>query len=188
MGERAIIRFLSSNGFPFRARSEVRFPPSAPKEGRSAAQAEFWNAADDSPLLLSICERRTSGGIAGQGEGLTLAVNSAARADRGKELILEELGDLLKPPLTGLRTVDQLMAEPRTAPQAQAIPPDIARKIAHEHLDRHYRDALDQPIPALGNKTSRQAVRSAAGRRKVVEWLKLIENRSASQTGSPLAE
>ncbi len=76
------------------------------------------------------------------------------------------------------------MAERRTAPEAEAIPPDIARQIAHEHLDRHYRDTLDQPIPALGNKTPRQAVRSAAGQRKVVEWLKLIENRSARQTGS----
>ena len=57
-----------------------------------------------------------------------------------------------------------------------------------EHLDRHYRETLDQPIPALGDKTPREAVRSATGRKKVVEWLKYLENRSAKAEGTPMAE
>ncbi|WP_298855338.1 hypothetical protein [uncultured Ruegeria sp.] len=59
---------------------------------------------------------------------------------------------------------------------------------AHEHIDQHYRDTLGQPIPALDGKTLRQAVCSTAGRKKVINWLKTIENRSARQTGSPIAE
>ena len=33
----------------------------------------------------------------------------------------------------------------------------------------------------LGNKTPRQAAKSAAGRQKVAEWLKYLENQSANQ-------
>jgi hypothetical protein len=106
-------------------------------------------------------------------------------------LIKEHLSDLLKSPLTAIRTVEQMMVErsgDRERRDSEDIPPEIARQILHDHIDRHYRDTLDQPVPALGGKTPRQAVRSAAGRRKVVEWLKLIENRSAGQQGTPLAE
>ncbi|MDP5218778.1 hypothetical protein Q5Y75_16230 [Ruegeria sp. 2205SS24-7] len=131
------------------------------------------------------------GSLTLKGRALTLSVDSAARAKRGEALILELLGDLVKPPLTAIQTVEQMMAEdnPETGPAAdEEIPPALARQLAHEHLDRHYRDTLDQPIPALGDKTPRQAVRSARGKKDVIDWLKTIENRSARQTGSPIAE
>jgi hypothetical protein len=55
-------------------------------------------------------------------------------------------------------------------------------------MDRHYRDTLDQPVPALGGKTPRQAVCTAAGRKKVVEWLELIENRSVGHPDASLSD
>jgi hypothetical protein len=125
------------------------------------------------------------------GKALILSVNSARRAELGAALIRKGLGDLLKSPLTAIRTVEQMMAEgrgDRGHRDSEDIPPEIARQIVYDHMDRHYRDTLDQPVPALGGKTPREAVSSAAGRRKVVEWLKLIENRSAGQQGTPLAE
>ena len=57
-----------------------------------------------------------------------------------------------------------------------------------DHLDKHYRETLDAPIPALGGKSPRQAVRTAVGRHKVIDWLKLLENRSAGRGGDPIAE
>ncbi|WP_246100327.1 hypothetical protein [Cereibacter sediminicola] len=100
-------------------------------------------------------------------------------------------GDLLRPPLTTIQTVEQAMRDRVTRGEreepAEEIPPDVARQILQDHLDRHYRDTLDQPIPVLGGKSPRQAVRSAAGRRKVVDWLKYLENSSARNEGSPLA-
>ena len=36
----------------------------------------------------------------------------------------------------------------------------------------------------LGNQTPRQAAKSAAGRQKVAEWLKYLENQSAKQPNS----
>jgi len=43
---------------------------------------------------------------------------------------------------------------------------------------------LDQPIPALGNKSPRAAARTANGRAKVVDWLKTLENHTAKFAGS----
>ncbi|SDL97420.1 hypothetical protein [Aliiruegeria lutimaris] len=122
-----------------------------------------------------------------KGKVLTLSVNSAERAGRGRVMLTDTLGDLVKPSLTSIRTVEQELEEREEAP-ADEIPLDIARQIVHEHLDRHYRDTLDQPIPALGGKTPRQAARSADGRTKVIAWLKHIENSSARNMESPMAE
>ena len=51
-------------------------------------------------------------------------------------------------------------------------------------MDRQYRETLDQTVGMLGNKTPRQAAKSAPGRQKVAEWLKYLENQSANQPGS----
>jgi hypothetical protein len=42
---------------------------------------------------------------------------------------------------------------------------------------------LDQPAPILGNKSPRAAAKTAKGRQKVANWLKLIENHSAKSVG-----
>ncbi|WP_299987058.1 hypothetical protein [uncultured Ruegeria sp.] len=131
------------------------------------------------------------GSLTLKGKALTLSVDSAARAERGEALVRELLGDLVKPPLTVIQTVEQMMADDSLqsgVAEEEDIPPALARQLAQEYLDQHYRDTLDQPIPALGDKTPRQASRSAAGKKKVIDWLKTIENRSARQTGSPVAD
>lgn len=46
-------------------------------------------------------------------------------------------------------------------------------------MDAHYRETLDQPVGMLGNKTPRQLAKTPAGRRKVAEWLKHLENSAA---------
>jgi hypothetical protein len=64
------------------------------------------------------------------GKALTLSVNSARRAERGMALIAEALGDLVKPPLTAIRTVDQVRAEgvgSSAGDEDPGVPPEIAR-------------------------------------------------------------
>jgi hypothetical protein len=51
--------------------------------------------------------------------------------------------------------------------------------LIHDHMDRHYRNVLDEPVGTLGGLTPRAAVKTEDGRRKVVEWLKLLENMTA---------
>jgi hypothetical protein len=164
--------------------------------------ARFWNwiaksrrsgASQVGGLMLEAAMQGGTvlGSLEMKGKALFLSVNSAERAERGEDLIMKAAGDLLKPPLTTIRTVAQMMEEEYSEPEEQGadeIPPEISRQIIHRQMDSHYRETLDAPVPALGGKTPRQAVRSAAGRRKVIEWLKQIENRSAKQSDSPMAE
>lgn len=126
-----------------------------------------------------------------KGKALLVAVNSAKRAAKVEALVMDAAGELLKHPLTTIRTVEQMMAEKRPVrPRkgADEIPPEIARQVARDYMDKHYRETLDAPVPVLGGKSPRQAVRSATGREKVIEWLKLLENRSAQHRDNPIAQ
>jgi hypothetical protein len=125
------------------------------------------------------------------GKTLLVTVNSAQRAAKVQKLIGAAAGDLLRAPLTTIRTVEQMRADQRRngpSDAADEIPPEIAHQLMRDHLDKHYRETLDAPIPALGGKSPRQAVRTAAGRAKVIEWLKMLENRSAGHGEGPIGE
>ena len=163
---------------------------------------QFWNwlaarkrrggKADGGTMLETQMDGATVlGSLELKGKTLLVTVNSAQRATKIEALITGAAGDLVKRPLTTIRTVEQMMAEQRnTGPRdgADDMPPEIAQQIGRDFMDRHYRETLDAPIPALGGKTPRQAVRSATGREKVIEWLKLLENRSAGQRDDPFAD
>jgi hypothetical protein len=121
---------------------------------------------------------------------LTLSVNSAARAERGKTMLAAALPELVGAPLTEIQTVDQMKASPPTKRQPDAeIPPEMQRELVHAMLDRQYRALLDEPVPMLGNGSPRAAARSARGRRNVAAWLKHVENRSrdAPNPNDPMA-
>ena len=131
------------------------------------------------------------GSVELKGRTLLVTVNSAERVAKVQALIDAAAGDLLKSPLTTIRTVDQMRADQRRdgpSEETDEIPPEIARQLMRDHLDKHYRETLDAPIPALGGKSPRQAVRTAAGREKVIEWLKMLENRSAGHGEGPIAK
>jgi hypothetical protein len=54
-----------------------------------------------------------------------------------------------------------------------------------DHKRRHYADWVDQPLPALGGHTPRQAARTAAGRAAVDALMKDME--SHEQRATPRA-
>ena len=157
--------------------------------------AKFWNWLEDSPGekendkpaalrfdTIMDSGQRVLGNVELKGRFLRLSTNSSARADKGAMLLSQALGDRVGAPLTEIRTPEQMIAEQRRRGPEDAdadIPPEIARQVAHQFLDRQYRETLDQPVPMLGGRTPRQAVQSAAGRQKVVEWLKYLESQTA---------
>ena len=53
------------------------------------------------------------------------------------------------------------------------------RAIIRQGLDGHYRRALDEPLPLLGCRSRRAAVKTPKGRENVAAWLKLLENATA---------
>jgi hypothetical protein len=124
------------------------------------------------------------GNIELSGKTLLFSVNSSSRSQLARELIEQTLGNLVRAPLTEIKTLNQMLAESSSDQRSEVeenIPPEIAEQIMQRTFDKHYRETLDQPIPALGNKTPRQAVKTNVGRGEVIEWLKYIENSSAKQ-------
>jgi hypothetical protein len=118
---------------------------------------------------------------------VVLQTNSAERAERGRTLLSEALGSLVGSPLTAMQTAEQAMAEqaaegPVGASPEPPLPPEELAAVLHDTLDRHYRDVISQPLPILGGKSPRQAVRSKTGRQQVAQWLKGMENSTARLT------
>jgi len=166
--------------------------------GVSQENAKFWNWLEDKPkgrgkvkstAVRSLDTRmdnglRVLGNIELKARVLHLSTNSAARAKEGSAMLQQALGALIGTPLTQIRTVEQMMAErpvkQTTRSATPDLPPEIVAKLIHEHLDRHYRETLDQPVGMLGNKTPRQAAKTPKGREKAAEWLKYLENQSTA--------
>ncbi|MEH2558863.1 hypothetical protein V1286_006392 [Bradyrhizobium algeriense] len=127
---------------------------------------------DDGALVL--------GSVKLDGRALVLSVNSLERSERGNKLLSTILGARVGQPLVVTETIEQVLASRDAgAPQKADLSEQERNAIIHETMDRHYRDTLDQPVPALGNKSPRAAVKTASGRAKVVDWLKMMENRTA---------
>eukprot|EP01136_Pigoraptor_vietnamica_P013824 Opistho-1_new@55275 len=118
-------------------------------------------------------------------KAVSLSVNSEARSARGRELLESAQAGLVRAPLVERQSVEQMMsASPRRASQTvdePPLPPDELKRVVHQGLTDHYMRILDEPIPALGNRSPRQAARTVKGREKVVAWLKSLENASWRQ-------
>jgi hypothetical protein len=136
-----------------------------------------------SPEPVDPGERRILGTVLLRDGALLLQTNSVERAERGRELLARALGALVDLPLTGMQTPEQIMAAlPKAGSTEQTelpLAPADAAVAVKQVLDRHYREALKSPVPMLGDRSPKQAVRSKSGRRQVVEWLKYLENQSA---------
>ncbi len=171
---------------------------------RDAPQKDVWiwlpqsNATCEKPrggMVLDTSlhgQRPISGTLELTPGALTLLTNSLERAERGADVLRELLDKLIGPALSKLQTPEQLMTDKtqqdtdRKREPTNTIDSRIEAEIVHNTLDQHYRQILDEPIPALDNKTPRQSARSKTGRQKVIEWLKYLENnelRRAAEAG-----
>ncbi len=113
---------------------------------------------------------------------LELEVMSRPRAERGRKLLDEAAGPALRYQATVIQDLEQALREcpgEREAPSEPDIPPEERERILREFFDRHYRQWLDDSVPALGDRTPRESVGRKKDRGRVVELLKMMENRHA---------
>jgi len=157
----------------------------AQREKQNADQSqgfEFMTTMGDGSLVLGTIELKL--------KTIELCVNSESRADRGRKMLEPFLSDLVGPPLVERQTLEQALSEDRDYGSSATIPdlsPDEERSIIHDAMDRHYRAELDQLIPKLGNISPRKAAKSKTGRKKLVAWLKRLENQNAGHdTDDPM--
>lgn len=150
--------------------------PALAASDRGGRSLTFETWSDDGALVL--------GDVRLDDNTLVLSVNSRQRFERGCALLSDILGGRVGQPSVRTEPVEQVMASrDSAAPNRLEIPEEEHRAIIHDTMDRHYRDVLDQPVPALGGQTPRAAVKTKAGRVKVVAWLKMMENQTAKSAG-----
>jgi hypothetical protein len=145
-------------------------PVAALQAAEQSLRFETWN--DEDALVL--------GNVELENKALVLGVNSRQRSDRGRALLSELLGRRLGEPSVKTESVEQIITSRDVAePEELDIPEEEVCAVIHRQMDRHYRNVLNEPVPALGGETPRAAVKTESGRVKVAEWLKMMENRTA---------
>ena len=158
-------------------------PAAAPRDADEQSEESLtFETLHDDMLVL--------GQIELEDEALVLSVNSRRRSDAGRALLSEILGRRVGQPSVKTESIGQMLASRDAAmPHQLDIPEQEHRDIIRDHMDRHYRNVLDQPVPMLGGETPRAAVKTDIGRNKVADWLKMMENRTAkfADAGSPMA-
>jgi hypothetical protein len=143
----------------------------AREQSNQSLTFETWHHEDDA-LVLGTLEL--------EDEALVLGVNSRQRSDRGCALLSALLGRRVGEPSVKTESVELNMASHDVAePEEFDKPEEEVCAVIHRQMDRHYRNVLDEPVPALGGETPRAAVKTESGRVKVAEWLKMMENRTA---------
>jgi hypothetical protein len=123
---------------------------------------------------------------------LRLEAPSRTRLATGRGLLESHAGSLLKhtgDSFTSVEDVKQRVLSGQRSPEPpSSIPPDIEREAIRAFKAQHYADWPDHPLPALGGKTARQAVRSREGRKQVVELLRTMQNdEERTEKGSGMA-
>lgn len=115
------------------------------------------------------------GAIEWLGDELVANVNSAGRFERLREMLADlpflefmevrrrEFDDVLGGPL------DDRLPSREPPPDSPEI-----RRVMDDMLRRHYRRWLDEPLPALGGLTPREAARTKDGRRRVRDLVRFI--------------
>ncbi|MBS1254076.1 MAG: hypothetical protein MAG451_03132 [Anaerolineales bacterium] len=152
-----------------RGRSHV---PEQPKPESEALelQAAQWTPGPGGPRYRSL------GDVTSWQNRLELSCMSRARLEAGKELLETVLGRLIRHRRDKTESMDDFLAsEPEEPPVRETIPPAEAEALVKEIFEEQYKQWVDKPIPALGGKTPREAVRDPEGRAQVVEILKSIE-------------
>ncbi len=158
-------------------------PGAAAGRARRADRQTFVTVMADGTRVLGTVELK--------GRTLVLEANSPQRAERGRAMLAAALQGMTGTPLVVRGGADEVKAAAtaKSAKPPSGVSPEEEREIIKAFMHKHYTNTIDQPVPMLGNKTPRQAAKSAKGREKVAEWIKFLENGAAKQNdGSPMAD
>ncbi len=112
---------------------------------------------------------------------LALESNSVRRADGLRKRVEKACKDLIRHRAREHSdpTSPAARAKAAAAPRSSGLPPEEEARLIREYKEQHYASWVDQPLPALGGKTPRAAVRTKAGRERVDVLLKEVENRES---------
>lgn len=127
--------------------------------------------------------RRVLGQAEIEGDRLELWCLSEERLARGKTLLEEAAGrwlvhraDTSQDPWRAAQEMSARAAESdRDRSSGDELPPGVESGVVRRVLDRHYREWPDEPVPALGGRTPREAAEEGAGRERVAALIRSFE-------------
>jgi len=129
--------------------------------------------------------RAVYGHVQTGGGHLRLEAHSHTRLQLGRGLLEAHAGRLLKHQGDAVQTLDEfkqrVAASHEPQERAEPIPTEVEREIILQMKARHYATWPDDPLPALGGKTARQAVKTASGRKAVLELIRDMEHGEARE-------
>ena len=130
--------------------------------------------------------QRSVGTIIIEAKRVVLETTSQKRAEKARDELANLFGGAARFRAISYEDVEQaLKRAPQTSkPKEPDIPVEEQRKILGEFYEDHYRKWLDEPVPALGNRTPRHAARLKTVRPKLVALLKDFESHSERQRRS----
>jgi hypothetical protein len=111
---------------------------------------------------------------------------SQKRAEKARDELPRLFGGAVRFCAISYEDVEQAIkrAPQATKPKKPDIPIEEQRKILGEYYENHYREWLDEPVPALGNRTPRHAAKLKTVRPKLIALLKDFESHSERQRRS----
>lgn len=114
-----------------------------------------------------------------EGRGLRVSVNSEKRAKKIRIEIEKRLKGQVTHQKTEVETVDSMLQKQSDEPDEALYPPMTPEleEIMEQSLDAHWKQWMNEKIPALGGITPRQAVKSKDGREKLIALLDDFERR-----------
>jgi len=126
--------------------------------------------------------RRGLGTIVLEGGRLVFEATSRPRAERGRTMIETLAGGAVKYRATTYQDVGRALKEhPAPVAKPSGVPPEVEAALVGQFFEHHYRKWPDEPLPALGGRTPREAARLKSARPKVIALLKAMENGAERQ-------
>jgi len=127
--------------------------------------------------------QRSVGTMSFDEKRVVLETTSQKRAEKARDELANLFGGAARFRAISYEDVEQaLKRAPQTnEPKEPDIPIEEQRKILGEYYEDHYRKWLDEPVPALGNRTPCHAARLKTVRPKLVALLKDFESHSERQ-------
>ena len=121
---------------------------------------------------------RILGSIKLEPERLEMTAQGKERLAIGKRRLENILQNLIKHRVDSVQSLESMMEEKAKAKPKKVddeIPLEIKQALMKDMYDSHYREWLDYPIPALGGKSPKKAIRSIKGRQRVEDLLREME-------------
>ena len=108
---------------------------------------------------------------------------SRRRAEKARDELSALCGGAVHFRAISYEDIDQALkhASPRAEKKAPEVPSEEQQRLLGEFYQRHYRNWLDEPIPALGDRTPRHAAKLKTIRPKLIALLKDFESQSERQ-------